>query len=75
MNRILFGVFTCTGLIFLLLRDCNNAVIFLGLAPIGDPFAPVPLRARPTWQRVWLYTHVTMTVALLVMTIRGLWRC
>ena len=73
MNRIVYGVFTCAGIIFAFLRDWNNAIIFMGLAPICDPFAPLPLPERPKWQQAWLYVHVALTMAVLAMTIRGFW--
>lgn len=72
MNRIIYGVFTCAGIVFILLKDWNNAMIFMGLAPIADPFAPLPFQARPKWQKAWLYVHVTLTMVVLAMTIRAI---
>ena len=72
MNRIVYGVFTAAGIIFALVKDWNNAMIFLGLAPVFDPFLPLPFKERPKWQQAWLYVHVAITLVVLVMTILGI---
>jgi hypothetical protein len=73
MNRIVYGVFTLAGIVFALMKDWNNAIIFFGLAPVFDPFGPLAFRERPRWQRVWLYVHVALTLIVLGLSLSKLW--
>ena len=73
MNRVLYGVFTTAGLIFAILTDWNNAVIFFGLAPVFDPFSPLTFQERPRWQKIWLYAHVSITMVVVGLSISKIW--
>jgi hypothetical protein len=64
-------MFTVTGIAFGILKNWDNAVIFLGLAPIFDPFPPLPFQKRPGWQRTWLYVHMALTTVAIGLLIRG----
>ena len=72
-NRIGYGVFTAAGMVFALVKDWNNAVIFFGLAPAFDPFGPLTFQERPRWQKIWLYVHVTITMMVIGLAIYKIW--
>jgi hypothetical protein len=69
VNRMVYGIFTIAGLVFMLLKDWNNALIFFGLAPVFDPFTPIKFNERPGWQQAWLVVHVAVTMGLFGMMI------
>jgi hypothetical protein len=71
MGRYVYGIFTIAGILFIFMKDWNNALIFFGLAPVFDPFKPIKFSDRPRWQRAWLFAHVAITMALFVAMI---WR-
>ncbi|MGV3594138.1 MAG: hypothetical protein ACO1NK_02745 [Sediminibacterium sp.] len=62
-EKIAYGVFVLAGICFLFTKDYSNAVVFWGLAPIFEPFnAKIPFGKRPLYQRIWLITHVVITL-------------
>jgi hypothetical protein len=67
VNRWIYAIFTLAGILFLALRDYNQAWIFLGTALIFEPFPPkVPFGQRPAYQRWWFMVHVVLILIILV---------
>ena len=70
-NKYGYAVFLLAGLVFLFLKNYSNAVIFLGLAPLFDPFNPaVKFNHRPLWQRLWLVVHAGVTLFAVYLSIK-----
>jgi len=64
-NKLIYGGFLVLGLYFLLFKkDPGEAVIYLGIALIGDPFdQEKSWSARPLYQRIWLILHLVLLFA------------
>lgn len=64
INRYAYALFLLLVLYQVLRGDIENATINLGIALIFDPFdANVKWQDRPLYQRVWLLTHLFLTLA------------
>ncbi len=69
-NKYAYLVFLLAGVYFLIRKDISQAIIFWALAPAFDPFdAKVPFQKRPVYQQLWLWVHVSITLALVVLEI------
>lgn len=69
-NKYAYVIFLLAGIVFLFLKNYSSAVIFLGLAPVFDPFNPaVKFNHRPLWQRLWLVAHVVVTLFAVYLSI------
>lgn len=69
-EKIAYSIFVLAGIYFLIRKDYSNAVVFWGLAPIFEPFdAKIPFGKRPLYQRIWLITHVIITLIGFVLLI------
>lgn len=65
-NRLVYGMFTLAGIIFLALQNFDNAIIYLGLALAFDPFNQAqPFHQRPKYQRIWLGVHAVLAMVAL----------
>jgi hypothetical protein len=68
-NRVAYIVLLTAGIIFLIFKDLNSAIIMLCTSPAFDPFNPaVPWGDRPLWQRVWTVAHLSVLLFLVVLT-------
>ena len=66
VNKIVYAVFVAASIYFFATKDFSQAMVFLGTALIFDPFnANTPFEKRPVYQRVWLFIHLLITLALL----------
>ena len=70
-NRVLYTAFMITGLVELLIGNgLNETVSFFGIALIFDPFdTTMEWSKRPTYQKVWLITHVTVVIGAFIFMI------
>lgn len=70
-NKAAYVVFVLAGLSFLFFgTDKSNAVIFIALALVFDPFdITMKWGDRPVWQRVWLIAHLALTFVAIGWTI------
>ena len=65
LNKPAYILFLLTGLMFLYFKDISQAVIFLGLAIVFDPFdISVSFNQRPFYQKAWLIVHLGTVAAL-----------
>ena len=65
LNRPAYIVFVLAGIGFLMGKDFSQAVIFMGLALVFDPFNPQqPFQKRPFYQKAWLLIHLSITLIL-----------
>ncbi len=66
-NRVAYGTLVLAGVVFLVLRDCPNAIIMLGMSLIAEPFdSTVKFSERPLWQRLWLSVHLATLYTVIV---------
>ena len=72
INRTVYILFFGVGLVSFLLKDYNNALIFLGLAPVFDPFDPkIRFADRKKWQNALLLLNLALSLtALLLLLIK-----
>ncbi|MBL0358078.1 MAG: hypothetical protein IPP72_14955 [Chitinophagaceae bacterium] len=69
-NKYAYAVFVAAGIIFFSIKDYSQAAVFMGLAPVFDPFnQSVAFDKRPLWQRAWLIVHLLLTIGLFVLMI------
>ncbi len=69
-NKYAYATFLLAGIYFLIQKDISQAIIFWGLAPVFDPFdVQLPFKNRPVYQQLWLWVHVSITLALVVLEI------
>lgn len=67
LNKPAYIVFVLVGIVFLLVKDFSQAVIFWGLALVFDPFnINLPFDKRPMYQKAWLFVHLAITFGLLL---------
>lgn len=67
-NKPAYVVFIAAGICAFMLKNFSEAFTFLGLAMIFDPFnTTVPFGERPVYQRAWLFIHLVITIALLLL--------
>lgn len=67
INRVVYAVFVLASIYFMAVKNYSQAMIFLGTALIFDPFdTNIPFAKRAVYQRVWLFVHLLITLALLV---------
>ncbi len=72
LNKPAYVLFLLTGLMFLYFKDISQAVIFLGLAIVFDPFdINVPFNQRPFYQKAWLIGHLGIVAALFGFMVSG----
>jgi len=70
INKPVYAVLLIAGIFFLLRKDFSQAVIFFGLALAFDPFnVSIPFQKRPFYQQAWLFIHLSITFALIVLTL------
>jgi len=70
LNKPAYIVFVLVGIVFLILKDFSQAVIFWGLALVFDPFdIKLAFDKRPLYQKVWLIVHLAVTLSLFVFEI------
>ena len=67
VNRAFYAGFIFMGTYFALVsHDWSSAMANMGIALIFDPLDPkVMWNQRPLYQRVWLFTHAALVLALL----------
>ncbi|MBK9254719.1 MAG: hypothetical protein IPM42_04465 [Saprospiraceae bacterium] len=71
-NKPAYIVFIIVGLGFILMKDFSQAVIFMGLALVFDPFdIETAFQKRPFYQRAWLIVHLIMVLVLFGLMISG----
>jgi len=71
-NKPAYIALTLLGLVFLYAQDLSQAVIFLGISLVFDPFdIETPFQKRPLYQRVWLIIHLALVLTLFVLTFMG----
>lgn len=71
-NKPAYIVFIIAGLVFLISQDLSQAVVFLGLALVFDPFdIETAFQKRPLYQRVWLIVHLVLVLSLFVLMLMG----
>lgn len=69
-NRYAFITFIAAALVFLMMKDYNNTVIFSGLAPVFDPFDnKVKFSDRKKWQNAVLIANLALTFTAIVLAI------
>jgi hypothetical protein len=67
-NKPAYIIFAAGGIVCFIMKDFSEAFTFLGLAMIFDPFnTEVPFDKRPFYQRAWLFIHLLLTIALLLL--------
>ena len=67
-NKPAYAIFMLVEIFFLVRKDFSQAVIFLGLALVFDPFkTDVPFAKRPFYQQAWLIVHLSITFALFIL--------
>jgi len=72
INKPAYAVLLLAGIIYLIQKDISQALIFLGLALVFDPFnVEIPFTKRPMYQQLWLFVHLSVTLGLLVLEIIG----
>lgn len=68
-NRFMYAAFVLLGvgrIIFQGMDGLAEALPSFGIALIFDPFdQSVPWKERPAYQRIWLLTHLLISLALL----------
>ncbi len=69
--KITYTLFICIALYQILLKnDLIDAAINLGIGLIFDPFnRRVEWSKRPLWQKIWLCTHLSIVILLLLIGI------
>ncbi len=71
-NKPAYVIFLFAGIYFLTQKDFSQAVIFLGLALVFDPFqTTISFNKRPVYQQIWLVVHLCFTLVLFVVMIFG----
>lgn len=71
-NKPAYIALTLLGLVFLYAQDLSQAVIFLGISLVFDPFdIETAFQKRPLYQRVWLIVHLALVLTLFVLTFMG----
>jgi hypothetical protein len=67
-NKPAYVIFMAAGIVSFCMKDFSEAFTFIGFAMIFDPFnTEVPFNKRPFYQRAWLFIHLLLTIALLVL--------
>jgi len=65
-------VFTIAGLGFLIAKDLSQAVIFLALSFVFDPFnIEMAFQKKPLYQRVWLIIQILLVLILFLFLLSG----
>ena len=65
-NRAAYISFLLIASVFLYLENYPDAMMYLGLAFIFDPFdSSVTYKDRPLYQRLWLLVHLAVTLLVL----------
>lgn len=71
-NKPAYIIFILLGIFFLVKKDFSQAVIYGGLALAFDPFdTAIPFPKRPFYQQALLLIHLSVTLALIVLTLMG----
>jgi hypothetical protein len=71
-NKPAYVAFVLVGLVFLYAQDLSQAVIFLGIALVFDPFnIETAFQKRPLYQRVWLMVHLVLVFTLFALMLSG----
>jgi hypothetical protein len=71
-NKPAYVAFVLLGLVFLYAQDLSQAVIFLGISLVFDPFdIETAFQKRPLYQRVWLIVHLALVLTLFVLMLMG----
>ena len=61
INRYAYTLFLVLVVYLIIVKDYEMAVTNMGIALVFDPFdATVKWQDRPSYQRVWLITHVAI---------------
>lgn len=69
-NKYAYIAFVVAGIVFLIMREWSNVIIFIGLALAFDPFNPkLPFSKRPGWQKAILVGHVLIVLMALLLDI------
>ena len=65
-NRMAYILFSVAGICFYFIgHDLSQTTVFFGLALVFDPFdQSVKWKDRPLYQRVWLFVHSALTIAV-----------
>lgn len=72
INKPLYFILLIGGIFFLVRKDVGQAMIFWGLALAFDPFnIETTFKKRPAYQQLWLIIHLSITLALIVLTLAG----
>ena len=72
INKPAYSILLLAGIYFLIQKDFSQAVTFIGLGLAFDPFKTnVPFNKRPVYQQLWLFVHLSITLALFVLMIIG----
>ena len=67
-NKPAYIIFVALGIFYAYKKDATNACIFWNLAVVFDPFnINQPFQKRPLYQRIWLFAHVIIGFALLIL--------
>lgn len=65
-NKVGYFSFLMIAAGFVAARNFTDAMMYLGLAFIFDPFnSAVPFQQRPVYQRLLLLVHLVITIAVL----------
>lgn len=72
INKPAYVVFLLAGIYFMIQKNFSEAATFWGLALMFDPFnTETPFKKRPAYQQLWLFVHLSITLALFVLMIIG----
>jgi hypothetical protein len=70
INKPAYLILLMAGIYFLIQKEFSQAVTFFGLALVFDPFnTEIPFNKRPVYQQLWLFIHLSITLALIVLEI------
>ena len=72
INKPAYVVFLLAGIYFMIQKNFSEASTFWVLALMFDPFnTETPFKKRPVYQQLWLFVHLSITLAMFVLMIMG----
>lgn len=72
INKYAYSVFIMAGIVFLVLKDYEQAAAFIGISLAFDPFDPaIRFDKRPVWQRAWLVVHLITSLTAFILVLKN----